>query len=184
VSEKASWWFDYLLYRLFRFLFQRPRRILKGYVKPRNTVLDAGCGTGYFSLAMARMVGEEGTVVCVDTKAERIESLRQRAKAVGLSKCIETRTCKDRGLEIADLDGKIDFALAVYVVHHAADPLRLMEEIYKALKPEGLFYVIEPRHHASLEERRITEAAGQEAGFSVSHHPKLFRDWGVVFLKS
>ncbi len=43
-----------------RRLFQKPRKIIKPYVKEGMTVLDMGCGPGFFTIEMARMVGLQG----------------------------------------------------------------------------------------------------------------------------
>lgn len=40
--------------------------ILKDHLKPGNSVLDVGCGSGYLSACMAHMVGEEGRVIGLD----------------------------------------------------------------------------------------------------------------------
>jgi cyclopropane fatty-acyl-phospholipid synthase-like methyltransferase len=41
--------------------------MLGPYVKPGMTVLDVGCGMGFFSIGMARMVGDEGRVIAEAT---------------------------------------------------------------------------------------------------------------------
>lgn len=184
MAGKTYWWVDYILYKLFRRLFQNPKRILRDYVKPGMTVLDVGCGTGFFSLGMARMVGSNGGVVCADPQAEMIKSLKRRAAKAGLLERIDPRVCSDRSLEIDDLTGQVDFALAFYVVHHAADVPGLMTEIHRVLEPGGMFFIVEPRHHASVDECEVTEAAAQQAGFMFVDHPKLIRDWSATFVKS
>jgi ubiquinone/menaquinone biosynthesis C-methylase UbiE len=176
-------WIDAVLRKPLRRLIETPRRMLKGYVKPGMTVLDVGCGSGDHSLGMARLVGSNGRVVSVDTQTERIATLKERADRAGLSGRIQARICKEHDLEIGDLAGEIDFALAVYVLHHASDAVGLMKNIYGALKPGGILLVVEPRHHASPAECQATESAAQEAGFTIVDHPKLWRDWAVRFAK-
>ena len=184
MAGKTCWWVDYIIYKLFRRFFQHPRRILRDHVKRGMTVLDVGCGSGFFSLGMAKMVGVKGRVISVDLQTETIESLKKRAARAGLRERIEPRVCSDRTLEIDDLAGQVDFALAFYVVHHAADAPGLMMEVHRALKPEGKFLIVEPGHHASAAECEATETAAQQAGFTVADHPKLTRDWAVMFLKN
>ena len=73
-----------------------------------------------------------------------------------------------------------------HVVHHAPDVAALMAEVYKALKPggEGMFLIAEPSHHASAEYCAATETAARQVGFIFADHPKLTRDWAVLFLKN
>ena len=49
------------------------------------TVLDLGCGTGLFTVDMARMVGANGVVHAVDIQAPLVEQTRQRILAAGLA---------------------------------------------------------------------------------------------------
>ena len=79
VGKVLSRWIDYIVEKTLRRLWQQPRRILRDYVKAGMTVLDVGCGTGFFSLAMAKMVGPDGRVVCVDLKIDAVKSLEGRA---------------------------------------------------------------------------------------------------------
>jgi SAM-dependent methyltransferase len=146
-------------------------------------VLDVGCGKGFYSMGMARLVGANGRVISVDVRTEALEALRIEAAQVRLSERIEPRLGTDSDLAIDDLAGGVDFALAVYVVHHAADPARLMGNVHRALKPGGVFLVVEPRHHASAAECEATETTARESGFTIAGHPKLRRDWAVCFTK-
>ena len=179
----ASWWIDCILAKPLRRLVETPKRILKGWVRPGMTVLDVGCGAGDHSLAMAKLVGPNGQVVSVDLKADSIATLKERAVRAGLSGRIQARVCGEQDLEVGELTGQVDFALAVYVVHHAADAAGLMKDVHGALKPGGTLLVVEPRHHASSAECEATESAAREAGFTIVDHPKLWRDWAVSFVK-
>jgi ubiquinone/menaquinone biosynthesis C-methylase UbiE len=182
-ATKLTSWLDRVLYKPIRHLLERPERVLKGYVSTGMTVLDVGCGAGFYSLGMARLVGPEGRVVAVDRRGEVIAELEQGAARAGLSPPIEARVCSEDDLGIDDLAGQVDFALAVYVIHHADDPTRLMSNVHRALKPGAMLLVIEPGHHASPAECEATETAAQEAGFTVADHPKLTRDWAVRLRK-
>ena len=176
-------WIDRILSKPIRYFFETPGRLLKEYVKPGMTVLDVGCGTGYYGLGMARLVGTQGHVVCVDTQREAVANLKQKADEANVSKRIEARVCSEKSLGVGDLAGRVDFAIAVYVVHHAADIGSLMSDVHAALKPGGRFLVIEPRHHASTDDCRATEAAARGAGFALAGYPRLKRDWAVVLAR-
>jgi ubiquinone/menaquinone biosynthesis C-methylase UbiE len=132
---------------------------------------------------MARMVGLDGRIVCVDLQAEKLTLLRERAIKAKLSECIDTRIGSDSSLNIPDLSDQIDFALAYYVVHHAADVPGLMAEVYEALKSGGNFLIVEPGHHASDDECKTIEIQAQQAGFTIVKNPKLIRDWAILLMK-
>jgi ubiquinone/menaquinone biosynthesis C-methylase UbiE len=49
-----------------RKLLQNPQKILKPFIKEGMTVADLGCGPGFFTIEMAKMVGNNGKVTAVD----------------------------------------------------------------------------------------------------------------------
>jgi ubiquinone/menaquinone biosynthesis C-methylase UbiE len=176
-------WIDFLLSRPLRLFLESPERLLKKYVVRGMTALDVGCGEGLYSMGMARLVGPRGRVVSIDLDPEAIDALDKRAKQAHFGARIESRTCTDRDLGIDDLTGQVDFALAVYVVHHAEDAERLMHNVYRVLKSGGAFLVVEPRHHASAVECEDIRTMARNAGFAISDQPKLWRDWAVLLVK-
>ena len=104
----------------------------------------------------------------MDLQEKMINSLKRRARRAGLTDRIDARTCSEHSLKIDDLAGQIDFALAFYVVHEVPDIENLMNEIYRALKPGGKLYIVEPKGHASAEDCKETEALAEKAGLSLS----------------
>ena len=71
----CPWWLGYLLASPLRRLLQDPVEIVKPYVEEGMTVLDVGCGMGFFSLPLANLVGEKGRVVCIDLQEKMIKGL-------------------------------------------------------------------------------------------------------------
>jgi len=179
-----SRWIDSILMRPLRHVLERPTRVLKRFVEPGMTVLDVGCGSGLYSIAMARLVGPDGRVIAVDIDPDAITKLRERLAGSRLSRRIEPRLCSGHDLGLDDLKSRFDLALAVYVLHHASDPSQLMANVRCALKPGGIFLVIEPGHHSSPPEREALESAARQAPLMAVSFPKLLRDWAVVFQKA
>ena len=64
----CPWWIGYLIASHLRKLGENPDTILGPLVEPGMTVVDVGCAMGFFSLPLARMVGESGRVLCVDVQ--------------------------------------------------------------------------------------------------------------------
>jgi ubiquinone/menaquinone biosynthesis C-methylase UbiE len=179
----CPWYIGYILANPLRNLFHNPQKILADYVKPGMIVLDIGSAMGFFSLGMARMVGQDGKVISVDLQEKMIGGLKRRAVRTGLMDRLDPRICSEHSLKIDDLAGQIEFALAFYVVHEVPDIQNLMNEIYRALKPGGVLYVVEPKGHASAEDFKNTENKAETAGFSIVNHPKMTRSWATVFEK-
>jgi 2-polyprenyl-3-methyl-5-hydroxy-6-metoxy-1,4-benzoquinol methylase len=57
------WWLGYMLLNPLRRFSQNPKKILNIYVSPGMKVMDIGCAMGFFSLPLARLVGEQGQVL-------------------------------------------------------------------------------------------------------------------------
>jgi ubiquinone/menaquinone biosynthesis C-methylase UbiE len=143
-------------------------------------VLDVGCGMGFFSLDMARMVGAQGKVVCVDLQHQMIRSLSRRASKAGLLDRIDPRVCSEDSLGIEDYGERIDFALTFAVVHEVPDIPKLLGQIHYALKPEGMLLVAEPGGHVSKKRFREEELAAERVGFKSLERPEIWRSRAVV----
>lgn len=142
-------WLGYFLASPVRKLWQDPRAILSPFVAAGTTVLEPGPAMGFFTLELARLVGPSGRVVAVDLQPKMLEALRRRARKRGLEGRIEMRLATDEGMGIADLNGRVDFALAFAMVHEVKDHARFFAEVAAALRAGGRVLLAEPRGHVS-----------------------------------
>jgi 2-polyprenyl-3-methyl-5-hydroxy-6-metoxy-1,4-benzoquinol methylase len=164
----------YLLASPLRKLFENPGKILAPHVRSGMRVLDAGCAMGFFSLPLARLVGPDGKVVCVDVQERMIATLMKRARRKGLSGILDARVCEPGRLGIEDLSGKVDLVLAFHVVHETDDPAGFLAECFAVLRPGGRMLLAEPAGHVSAAAFDRTVADATAAGFTVLDQP-LFR---------
>lgn len=63
-----------------RYKLQNPEKILGSYIRPGMTVLDFGCGPGFFTTAIARLLNASGKVIAVDAQAGMLEKLSMKIK--------------------------------------------------------------------------------------------------------
>lgn len=159
---------------------QDPESIMKPYVKEGMRVLDVGCGMGFFSLPLAKLVGDKGRVVCIDLQEKMIQGLLSRAKKAGLTNRIDGRVCSQTSLGVQDLSGKIDVALAFALVHEVPDKDKLFSEIHDALKPGGKLLLAEPRGHVSKEAFERTVSLARSRGFELAGDPDISRSHSVL----
>ncbi len=169
----CPWWAGSLLASPIRKLLQDPDKILRPHVTAGMRALDLGPGMGFFSLPLARLVGDSGRVVCVDLQEQMIAGLSRRAARAGLAPRIETRLCTADSLRIDDLAGSLDFALAFAMVHEVRDAGRLLTEIMAALKPGGRLLVCEPVGHVTKVAFAATLALARQAGFNLVAAPRV-----------
>lgn len=179
----CPWWLGYLLASPLRRWRQDPEKILGPYIKEGMKVMDVGCAMGFFSLPLARMVGPTGQVVCIDLQEKMIKSLKKRAAKAGLSGRIEARVCSRKSLEIDDIPGKIDFALAYAVVHEVPDSEALFSQVHQSMKPGSKLLLGEPKGHVSADDFKQTIATARRCGFEVVEHPEIKRTRAVLLSK-
>lgn len=161
----CPWWIGYFLVSPLRKLGEDPKTILGPWVEPGMTAVDIGSAMGFFSLPLARMVGESGRVVCLDIQDRMLESLEKRARRKGLDHIIESRLVTQEDLRLDDLAGLADLALAVHVVHETTYPRRFLSQCHDVLRPAGRLLLIEPRGHVSEGDFESTLHLACEIGF-------------------
>jgi ubiquinone/menaquinone biosynthesis C-methylase UbiE len=129
----CPWWGGFFLDNPLRRLLHNPEKIVGLYVQPGMTVMDVGCGMGLFSIAMAKMVGDQGRVIAIDLQEKMLGVLRRRAERAGVADRIETHKCEQNHLGV---DVQADFALAFMMIHEVPEQRRLLSEIHACLKPK------------------------------------------------
>jgi SAM-dependent methyltransferase len=170
--------------------FFDPDRVLAtlGIHAGMEDLVEFGCGYGTFTLAAARIVS--GTVYALDIEAALVQGIEEKCRAAGISTVRTTeRDFVAHGSGLAS--GVADGALLFNILHHE-QPVELMKEALRVLKPWGLLAVCHWNHDPStprgpaLEIRPRPEqciAWGIEAGF---HHDGTRYDlppyhYGLVF---
>ncbi len=174
----CPWWLSYFLTNPLRRLIHNPERIVSNYVHPDQTVMDIGCGPGYFTLAMARMVGPTGQVIAVDLQPQMLDILRRRAARAGLLSRIRLHQCMADRLGV---ETGVDFALAFAMVHEVPNPGVLLGEIAAVLKPDAYFLLAEPRAHVTPQAFDRTLGLARAAGLQLCAHPRITMSRAVLF---
>jgi ubiquinone/menaquinone biosynthesis C-methylase UbiE len=153
----------------FRRLIQHPKKIAGEYITRGDTVIDMGCGPGYFSIDLAKMVGEAGKVFAVDLQESMLVKVRKKAARHGVSDRMVFHQC---GASNIGLDQKAEFILAYYMIHETPDPRAFLGELRGMLKTEGKLLVVEPKMHVSQAafEKMITDA--ESVGLKAIDFPK------------
>lgn len=164
--EKAG-----LLDNKIRKLFQNPQKILKPYLKEGMRVLDVGCGPGFFSVEIAKIVGKDGKVYAADLQEGMLNIVKNKINGTQLEERIILHKC---GKDSIDFSEKVDFVLAFYMVHEIKEKERFFSDIYNALNENGKFLIIEPKFHVSKEKFNDCIVKLNQAGFKVSATPRSF----------
>lgn len=139
-----------------------------------------GCGMGYFSISMARIVGIEGKVVAADLQPKMLAGLQKRAEKHGLMERIEL--CQSTFTSIG-VQESVNFALAFWMVHEVKQQNAFFQLIYAALNPNGKFLVVEPRIHVSEKNFDQCIELAQSVGFHLNEKPTIRFSRSALFIK-
>lgn len=172
-SYQIAWTLDNWVRRL----LQNPYKIVGKYIKEGQTVMDLGCGPGFFSLAMAKLVGEKGTVISVDIQDEMLQMVKRKSEREGLSSSIVLHKAQPEKLGISEM---VDFALAFYMVHEVQDKKSFLSEVASHLKPDGRFLIVEPKFHVSKSNFDSTLEIARSVGMEQISEPRSSFDRAVL----
>lgn len=161
----------------FRRWLQNPGKILGPYIKEGMTVLDLGCGPGYFSIDLAHMVGRSGRVIASDLQEGMLGKLREKIQGTDLEQRIVLHKCEPNKIGWSE---QVDFVLAFYVVHEIPDQTKLFRELTSILPQAGQILVVEPPFHVSKPDFWETVRKAQDAGFKLLEGPKVLFSKTVI----
>jgi ubiquinone/menaquinone biosynthesis C-methylase UbiE len=107
-----------------------------------QTVCDLGCGNGFYTLKLAKLVGPNGTVWAVDIQPEMLDLLAERAAARNVTNLQPTLG----GATSPNLPPEaIDLVLLVDVYHEFSHPKQMLEQVRASLRPNGRVALVEYR---------------------------------------
>jgi ubiquinone/menaquinone biosynthesis C-methylase UbiE len=158
--------------------WQPPRKVLSPYVQEGMTVLDVGCGPGFFSVAMADMVGPDGKVIAADLQDGMLKKLGDKVRGTTLQDRIVLVKCATDTINVSE---PVDFALAFFMVHEVPDKDRLFSELRAVVRPAGRVLLVEPKlFHVSRKQFDATKEIARSAGFDPGQGPRLSFSWSAV----
>jgi SAM-dependent methyltransferase len=110
------------------------------HLRPGLTVLDCGCGPGTITVGLAEMVAP-GKVVGIDASTGQVEAAAARASAAGLANVtFQVANC----YHLPFAEGTFDLAFSHALLEHLGDPVAMLREVLRVLKPGGVAGVCSP----------------------------------------
>ena len=126
-----------------------PVKTLRGAgIQPGQTVLEVGCGTGFFTIPAAQMIGDEGGLVAMEPLSDYTKVVSKKVQSAGLQ---NVRVIKRDALDTKLDTASIDKALLFGVIPFPTLPLnRLLPEMHRVLKPDGTMavWLFPPKVHS------------------------------------
>ena len=127
----------------FRYRFFGPMTILQGAdIQTGQTVLEVGCGTGFYTVAAAQVIGDQGCLVAMDVLPVSIERVSKKVQAANLKNVRVVRgDAMNTELDVESMDAVLLFG----VIPAPMLPLnRLLPEMHRVLKTGGTLAVWPP----------------------------------------
>ena len=109
-------------------------KMLSGHLRPRMSVLELGCGTGYFTRELSRSGAD---VVAIDVSPELLEIAKANCSAPNVRYEIQNAYALNYPRAV------FDSVVGSSVLHHL-EIEEALREIYRVLKPSGTIYFTEP----------------------------------------
>jgi ubiquinone/menaquinone biosynthesis C-methylase UbiE len=161
----------------FRRFLQNPQKILSPFIKKGMTVLDMGCGPGFFTIEIAKLLNGSGKVIAADLQDGMLEKVRQKIRETELEQRIELHRCQS---ETIGVEEKVDFILAFYVIHEVPSQDKLFQEFKSILNPDGKILIVEPNFHVTGKSFETMLERVKKVGFEIIDRPKSFLNRAVV----
>lgn len=169
--------------------WQQPDRVVSALgLEPGDVVADLGSGSGYFTLRLARGVGESGRVYATDVDTAMNGHLRARLADAGIDHVeVVQAQLDDPGLP----DGSIDLVFSSNTYHHIGDRTAYFRRLQQDLAPGGRVAIIDyderggwfVRMLGHTVDPEILRREMREAGYRIeAEHDFLERQSFVVFV--
>jgi ubiquinone/menaquinone biosynthesis C-methylase UbiE len=163
--------------------WQKPEQVMDAlYVGEGSVVADLGAGGGWFTVRLARRVGQNGTVYAEDIQRLMIEAIQRRVQREGLNNVkpvLGTGADPFPGFASETFDA----VLIVDAFHEMAEPVVLLRNVARTLKPRGRIGIIqysegEGGPGPKSEERvppKVIVAAATDAGLTLDREETFLR---------
>ena len=117
-------------------------------IKKNDIILELGCGIGNHALKHSKIVGKNGLVLATDYSSESLKVLKKNLKKKNIIiKCI---SMDDIPGYLKNRKIKFDKIISSYALYYAKNPIRVIRECSKFLKPKGKFLITAPCYPHTL----------------------------------
>lgn len=129
-------------------MFIKPGEIIanlkeKNYISSGMKGADFGCGAGYFSALLSNFVGKEGVIYAIDVQEDVLNAAREFIENLKIKnvKFLRKDLEVDSGLEAKSLD----FVFISQVLYQSEEPLKILKEAVRIIRPGGYVFILEPK---------------------------------------
>jgi predicted methyltransferase len=160
--------------------YQRPEQVMDALQIGENSIVaDLGAGGGWFTVRLAKRV-QNGRVYAEDVQPPMIQAIERRVQREGLEKIVTILLGTQTDAKIPE---PVDAVLIVDTYHEMEQPVTLLRNVAKSLKPTGLIGIVNYKKDGGgpgplLEERVDPEKVirdARAAGLELRKEEKFLR---------
>ena len=112
-----------------------------------ESILDVGSGIGQLTRAMAKMAGPDGHVMGIERDKDQLAEARSQALADQEEDLVDLREGDALALPLSDMEwGSFDVAHSRFLLEHVSDPLGVVREMVRAVRPGGRIVLADDDH--------------------------------------
>lgn len=159
------------------FVAYREAYVEKMGLAPNAVVLDLGCGTGVVARALAARPGFSGRVIGIEQSPAFVEVARGFANEEGIGERVEFRVGDVHALDVDDM--RVDAVIAHTTISHVTDPLGVLKEAARVLRPGGAFAAFDGDYASwtfGHSDHAIAKAMEEALLAAVVSKPRVMRD--------
>jgi SAM-dependent methyltransferase len=150
----------------YRSRVQPPSMIIEALeIRPGMEIVELGCGSGYYTVAVARALQPAGLVFAVDIQQGMLDKLKVRMEEEGVENIIPVLADAEGDIPLDD--GIADAVFSVTALPEIPDPPKALTQAKRLLKEDGVFVNAEFLLDPDFPLRRTVVKWAQEAGFSL-----------------
>ncbi len=139
--------------------------IRRSGIQPGMRVLEIGCGSGAYTLEIARAVGATGKVVALDIQPGMLEQLKNKLTRSENTDIRNVEPLLASACQLPFQNGSFDAAFMITVLQEIPDKWRALAEIRRTLRPGGIVAVTEWLFDPDYPLKQTTLRLLKEAGF-------------------
>jgi len=160
-----------------RKFIQKPETVVERMrLKPGMIIIEIGPGKGSYTKALAKNILPDGKVYALDIQESIIIRLKKRIEKEGITNIIPKI---DDAYNLSFEDESVDRVLMIACLPEIPDPIRVLKELKRVLKPDGLISLSEMLPDPDYPRRKTEKKWAEEAGFDLDEQ---FGNWFIYQL--
>jgi ubiquinone/menaquinone biosynthesis C-methylase UbiE len=160
-----------------RRFIQKPEKIAERMkLESGMIVVEIGPGKGSYTKALAKNVLPGGIVYAIDIQESVIERLKKKIQKENVPNIYPKI---DDAYNLSFEDKSVDRVLMIACLPEIPDPVRVLKELRRILKPEGLISLSEMLPDPDYPRRKTEKRWAEEAGFELDEE---FGNWFIYQL--